>query len=150
MIRSLNRLSCVLLSAMAGVLWLLAAAGAPLPPDKPRTSAHALPSQEVIAAWQSAGVKFGWLRSLESRSIFFEAKDKGEVDELPGFQLNLSKKPTVLAELPAPTVPFGLRLIAFTPADGELKGLTEFQELQSLSLHVRHVTDEGMKEISKL
>jgi hypothetical protein len=97
----LNRLSRFPLSASAGLFCLLAATGQPVPSDRPKT-APALPAQSVIAAWRDAGATVGWMRSQEGIR-FFRAKYKGEIDELPAFELFLYRNPLVLAELPAPT-----------------------------------------------
>src|SRR5205085_1028625 len=81
----------------------------------------AKPLPEAVATvWKDAGAKVGWMQPDEYGVHFFHPKSSGQAGELPG--LLVSKlKPGLLAVLPDPGVPFGLRLNFSGITDAGLK-----------------------------
>jgi hypothetical protein len=61
----------------------------------------------VIAAWEGAGARFGWVRRDGSSFPPFSLARPKDGAVLPGFQVRFMKLP-VTQELPVPAVPFGL------------------------------------------
>src|SRR5436305_1134054 len=81
-----------------------------LTPLLPATAGEskALP-EAVVTAWKDAGGKVGWMQPNEYGVQSFYPKSSGKAGELPGLLL-FKVKPGLLAGLPDPAVPFGLRL----------------------------------------
>src|ERR1700680_2412041 len=94
---------CRAIGVVLTVLLLPAAA------DTTGTGAAKPLPEAIVTAWKDAGAKVGWMQPNEYGVQYFHPKSSGKAGELPG--LLVSKlKPGLVAALPAPGVPFGLRL----------------------------------------
>src|SRR4051812_3126463 len=99
------------------VLLSPAAATAGTGPPKPLPEA-------VAMAWKDAGAKVGWMQPDGYGVGYFHPKSSGQEGELPGLLVpKLNLKPGLLAALPDPGVPFGLRLNFSGITDAGLKEL---------------------------
>ena len=92
---------------------------------------------ELVAAWEKAGAEVGYLTQSEWSHVGFAPRTPTNAAEyrgaIPGFQIRAKTK---IADLPAPSVPFGLYFEReATPAtDAGLTQLGKFAHLRTLSL----------------
>ena len=107
---------------------------------------HLRGSEEVVKTWQKAGAIPGSIRFDEASGVplFFESLNVPAEGQIRGFRLFWSEG--VLAKLPPPQEPFGLRLKNIT--DEGLKELARFKHLQVLILSGSTVTNAGLKELA--
>src|SRR5260221_13996818 len=77
----------------------------------PTKESVARPSAEVIAAWESAGARFGWMRlqADSSKMLHFSVREQADSGEIPAFILRNAPRDR-LKSLPAPQVPWGLSI----------------------------------------
>src|SRR3954454_15679035 len=105
--------------------------------------------EAVVTAWKDAGAKVGWMQPNEYGVQYFHPKSSGKAGELPGLLVS-RLKPGLLAALPDPGVPFGLRLSFSGVTDAGLKELAGFKSLRALFLSSTGVTGPGLKELAAL
>lgn len=74
---------------------------------------------------------------------------EGQTGDLPTLWFTTWKE-GVLAKLPAPTVPFALRLNETPLDDNGLREVARFSTLQTLYLYRTRLTDGGLKELVAL
>ena len=113
----------------------------------PKAPPAALPPG-LVAAWQKAGAKVGWLRveaPVFDKILFNKA---GKAGDVPAFRFD-PWKDGVVAKLPPPAVPFGLDLAGTQVTDAGLKELAGLKILHALYLGGTRVTDAGLKELRK-
>ena len=111
----------------------------------------AKPDSAVIAAWEKAGAKFGWMGVNELGFISWRPKPKPSADDIPGFKFlraATGKLSGSLRGLPQPAIPFALG--CRNADDAALKELAGMKQLQSLNLTSGQVTDAGLKELAGL
>src|ERR1700692_1986218 len=134
---------CRAIGVVLTVLLLPAAA------DTAGTGAPKPLPEAALTAWKDAGAKVGWMQPNEYGVQYFYPKSSGKAGELPG--LLVSKlKPGLLAALPDPAVPFGLRLSFSGITDASLKELAGLKSLRALFLNSTGVTGPGLKELAGL
>ena len=140
--------SCVL------VLGLLLGAGLAGGAEKPEPVAEkdagpAKPDLAVIAAWEKAGAKFGWM-DVNNEYGFLSWRDYLEpsVDSVPGFSFRSGSLSKSLQGLPQPGIPFGV--FCGNADDAGLKELAGLTQLQTLCLYRTQVTGAGLKELAGL
>jgi hypothetical protein len=108
---------------------------------------------ELVAAWQKAGARVGWMRVSEFGTPMFLRDEAGKAGDVPAFQFRPWKR-GVLANLLAPGVPFGLDLqdvsIITGVTNAGLKELAGLKSVHTLSLGGTRVTDAGLKELAGL
>jgi hypothetical protein len=108
---------------------------------------------DLVAAWEKAGARVGWMRLHTARLVgptaFLPLKERPEADYVPAFQFR-SWPEGVVPKLPAPAVSFGLDLRETKVTDAGLKDLAGLQSLQVLRLSFTPVTDAGLKELAGL
>src|SRR5262245_37902199 len=131
-----------------GVLLLLAGAVAAGEGQLKQDPPQPLP-KELVAAWQKAGAKPGFMWLDSTGFLHFEEQPTGLAGAVPAFQFS-GWKNGVVARLPVPSVSFGLRL-SFTPVDDAgLKEVAKLRSLHTLQLGDTKVTDAGLKELAGL
>lgn len=105
---------------------------------------------EIVAAWEKAGAKVGWLGSnevgyLEFRSNMGDRKDQ----ELPAVEFKVWQTGAVDG-LPQPACDFGLSLCYTALPDAGLKEIAKLKSLRSLDVGCTGVTDAGLKDLAAL
>jgi internalin A len=129
-------------------------------------NAPGVPFEEKLAkAWTEAGAEIGWMKQQKMGGHFtFYKRSDAEADLIPTFRFKQFPAGK-LAQLPSPTIPFGLHL-AHPPhtlgtdlkqspqpsvTDADLKELSGFTQLRQLNLYDEtKITDAGLKELAKL
>ncbi len=108
------------------------------------------PAAEVIAAWEMAGFKFGWMSVDQWGDRAWQpGKEKPVAGAVPAFHFTVF--PTgKLKALPPPEVPIGLFLAGREVTDAGLKELVAIEPLQALGLSDTQVTGAGLKELAGL
>ena len=131
----------------AMVVWGLGAgrAAEPVPAGKPVEF-----SEKVFKAWKDAGAQPGWMRVKEGgHTGFLQDKEYVTANDLPAFNLHRFK-PGVLATLPDPGIPFGLRCNFSNITDDGIKELVGFKNLTVLNLSCTKVTGAAFKSVAEL
>jgi hypothetical protein len=126
--------------------WLVLGSGSARADEGPKPLPH-----DVVKAWEKAGAEVGWLGpDLElSTYLRFTAKleNLDAARAVPAFKVKVWRE-GLLAKLPAPGKPFGLRLGGTEVTDAGLKELAGLKKLSSLSLGATGVTDAGLKDLA--
>jgi Leucine-rich repeat (LRR) protein len=105
------------------------------------------PTPEVIAAWEHAGARFGWMSVSRSPQQTNTDWDQAGAECVPAFGFN--RFPTGgLRSLPPPDVPFGLSVYSWT--DEGMQELRDLTQLRSLFFNGDGITDAGLKELAGL
>jgi hypothetical protein len=93
------------------VLLLVLAGGVPAAWGQEKRNAPAALPTDLVAAWQKAGAKVGWMRwtARSSLKLAFVPEKEGQSGDVPAFRFS-PWEAGILPRLPAPTVPFGLYL----------------------------------------
>jgi internalin A len=105
---------------------------------------------EVVAAWEKAGAKTGWMGPDNIGRIAFHAGGEGKEGEAPAFAFKEWREGT-LSKLTPPEKAFGLSLDYTEVTDAGLKELAGLKQLQSLDIgRCKGVTDAGLKELAGL
>ena len=124
---------------------VITALAGPLPgkndPPKP------LP-EEIVLAWKKAGADVCWLRVNRGGGFEFPPDAESVAGDLPAFRF-YGWKEGLLANLPAPTAPFGLDLGHARVTDTAVKELASMKSLQALHLGAL-ITDAELKELAGL
>ena len=100
--------------------------------------------EDVVRAWQQAGAKVCWMGIGQSGQLQFAEQPAPKF--VPAFRFTEIKS-GLWANLPTPTVPFGLDLSRTQVTDAGLKHLAGLTNLQSLHLHNTQVTDAGVAKL---
>ena len=136
---------CVLLGIAICVLMVLPAQLVVLAQEPTKVADR--PAPEVIAAWENAGAEFGWLTFKQSGQILFlpHRQPRG-AEAMSAFAFK--EFPTgKLKALPAPEVPFGLRLDGPEVTDAALEELAGLKQLQALDIWGTQVAGPGLKQL---
>ena len=119
------------------------------PTEAAKKDTHKALPKEVLAAWQKAGAKVGWIR-MEKGVPDFQTTDKSsQAGWLPVFVIE-DYREGMLKGLPAPDTAFALDLFKTKITDAEFKRIAEFEHLVWLGLRSTKVTDAALKEIGKM
>src|SRR6516165_6729571 len=103
---------------------------------------------KVVAAWEKAGAKLGWIcRRDDGSSVFYVYPPKNTV-MVPAFKFR--ELPKELADLPAPGVSFGLSLDGVKLTDSDIRAVAGLKQLQVLDLSWTNISDAGLKELAGL
>jgi hypothetical protein len=103
---------------------------------------------KVVAAWEKAGAKFGWMcRKDDDPPVFYVYPPKSAV-VVPAFKFR--ELPKEFADLPAPGVSFGLSLDGVKLTDGDIRAVAGLKQLQVLDLTWTNISDAGLKELAGL
>ncbi len=106
--------------------------------------------EKIFKAWKEAGAQPGWMRVKENgHTGFLQDKEYVTADDLPAFNLHRFK-PGVLATLPDPGIPFGLRCNFSNITDDGVKELVGLKSLTVLSLSSTKVTGAAFKSVAEL
>lgn len=106
--------------------------------------------EKIFKAWKDAGAEPGWMRKKEAgHTGFLEDKEYVTADDLPAFNLHRFK-PGVLATLPDPGIPFGLRCNFSDITDDGIEELVGLKSLTVLSLSSTKVTGAAFKSVAEL
>src|SRR5262245_24934663 len=124
----------------------LSAHAAPVPKATDPQPAPPLP-RELIAEWEKAGAKAGWIGLNVDGWISFSEKQAAVTGAVPAFQF-ANWDEVALAKLRAPETPFGLAFVGGQVPDAGLKAVAKFKTLQALILGNNPVTDAGVKELT--
>lgn len=114
-------------------------------------SAKPLPP-ETVKVWSATGsILVGWMQKDEFgfSGFEFEAPKKGKGRALPAFSTGFFFSKGVLAKLPDPGVPFGLRL-GQGATDADLLELAQFKSLQWLDLTPHEGDGHGAETAGRL
>src|SRR5262245_42372187 len=137
-------------SLAATLFWLYAASASaqPTAPAPPKLSA------KLVEAWKRAGAQVGWYTApLHDVWPHYEKKPVGN-DAVPAFTWPGGSKfdfeEGLIAELPAPDVPFAVILSETQITDTALMEFGKFKNLQTLHLYGTKVTDGGLKGLAGL
>ena len=142
---------------MAVLLLLAGGADSALAQPAPKSESPKPLPKEIVAAWQKAGARPGWLGTsgpggtgLKATGFLaFEEKATGLTGTVPAFRFDVWKD-GVVAKLPVPATPFGLDLRGVNVKYADLKELAGLKSLHTLSLGYTGVTDADLKELARL
>ncbi len=136
------------LSLVITLFWLSTASvsaqsAAPAPPKLDAT---------LVEAWKRAGAQVGWYTELSSDIWPTYEKKPANMAALPAFTWPSGAKFEVglIAELPAPEVPFAVILRDTQITDAVLKEFGGFKNLHTLHLYGTKVTDVGLEGLIDL
>jgi len=129
-------------------------------PNPPPAKDHGGIAADVVAAWEKAGAKFGWLTKnkpnlIDPDEFEFAGHQRWTIRKptpqtLPSFATTVWPLAVALDKLPKPTAPFGLSLCGKQVTDGWIKELAAFEQLEALDLTATQVTDAGLKALAPL
>jgi hypothetical protein len=107
------------------------------------------PKADVVAAWEKAGFKAGWIEPSVTGSPTF-ALQSDHPQRLFAFRASRDTAGQ-LAKLPPPDRPFGLAFGSVSVTNESLKGLDRFRNLEALVLpSYCKVDNAGLKELAGL
>ena len=120
------------------------------------TSGRAFFAKDVMAAWEKAGAKVGWLRTdFEGNLWFSEGTSTTYVNgpitdgDVPAFEFE--KWPEGgLTDLPEPAIDFGLDLTSTRVTDKQLADIARFENLVALDLENTNIGDVGADVLASL
>lgn len=119
---------------------------APVPKNPPAVTQLPQLPDNVRTAWEKAGVEVGWLHVTSSGRHSFRLKNPDPGD-LPAFQFSDLPRFT---DLPAPDVPFGVRLYCTAVRAADLKPLAKMKNLRRLCFEgVPRLSDEVLAELAR-
>ncbi len=123
----------------------------PPPPTAPVAPKPLSPA--LVAAWENAGFRAGWMGLHKRTGVHMFSENLEDLDSskaVPAYKTRIWKT-GILGSLPAPTMAFGLGLSLNNQiTDAALKEVVKLQHLTSLFLGGTQVADAGLKEVAKL
>jgi hypothetical protein len=116
---------------------------------------------DVVAAWEKAGAKFGWLTTNDQVKLIppdelpFVRHRRWTIRKqtppaLPTFASPVWPLAVGLDKLPKSTAPFGLSLAGNQVTDGWIKELAAFDQLAALDFSRTQVTEAGLLDLAPL